>query len=585
MMHPVAILAVGIGIVLVGILVLRLHAFLALLLAALTVAWLTPVEALRNYAAGQVEAGRWTDRKAEEFSTSVAAERVAEGFGETAASIGILIAMAAIIGKCLLDSGAADRIVRSTLKLVGQKRAPLAFLGSGFILAVPVFFDTVFYLLMPLGKAMWLRTKKHYLLYVLAIVAGATMAHSLVPPTPGPLFVANRLGVNLLTMIVAGSLVGLVASLAGYGFARWADRRWEIPLRESVEAPLEELEASAKRSDADLPPLWLALLQILLPIALIALATALQTYLDGFERFDLRLMSSMNDVGNLPTEGKNLIVVADVQGLLHFRIFNVDRQMVVGTDETHLSDKASQIVELKALLGGLWGQPQFSRSDKDGVITAVTSIVDHTCFEADRTPPAWVLQIAPAVANVGDKNVALVLAAAIALAMVVRQTKAGKREIAAAVQAALAGGGVIILITSAGGAFGSSINQTGISDQIAAVTEGMSPQLILPVAWLVTAMIRTAQGSATVAMITAVGVLEPLSMPGVLGVHPVYLALAIGCGSKPLAWMADSGFWVILKMSGLTEAEGLKTVTPMTGVMGVAGLLVIMIASALWPMI
>ncbi len=486
-MHPVLILLVGISIVLIGILALRLHAFLALLLAGLAVAFLTPTHALQNYADQQVEAGRWTERKASGFVSSVAAERVAEGFGETAASIGILIAMAAIIGKCLLDSGAADRVVRSTLRLVGQKRAPLAFLGSGFILAVPVFFDTVFYLLMPLGKAMWLRTKRHYLLYVLAIVAGATMAHSLVPPTPGPLFVADRLGVNFLTMVIAGTLVGLVASLAGYGYARWADRRWEVPLRESVEAPIEELEASIRLSDAELPPLWLALAPIVLPIALIALATGLQTYLAG--------------------------------------------------------------------------------------------------FEADDAPPAWVLQMAPTLANLGDKNVALVLAAAVALGMVVWKKRAGKREIAQAVQAALAGGGVIILITSAGGAFGKTINQTGISEQIAAITEGLSPQLILPMAWLVTALIRTAQGSATVAMITAVGVLEPLSMPGVLGVHPVYLALAIGCGSKPLAWMADSGFWVILKMSGLTEAEGLKTVTPMTGVMGVAGLLVIMVASAIWPMI
>ncbi|MBW3540684.1 MAG: GntP family permease, partial [Planctomycetes bacterium] len=61
------------------------------------------------------------------------ASRVADGFGDTCASIGILIAMASIVGKCLLDSGAADRIVRSTLRLLGERRAPLAFLSSGFL--------------------------------------------------------------------------------------------------------------------------------------------------------------------------------------------------------------------------------------------------------------------------------------------------------------------------------------------------------------------------------------------------------------------------------------------------------------------
>ena len=89
-------------------------------------------------------------------------------------------------------------------------------MASGYILSVPVFFDTVFYLLMPLGKAMWLRTKAHYLLYVLAIVAGATMAHSLVPPTPGPLFVADRLGVNILTTS-QGVMTGRSAQKAGVG--------------------------------------------------------------------------------------------------------------------------------------------------------------------------------------------------------------------------------------------------------------------------------------------------------------------------------------------------------------------------------
>ena len=118
--------------------------------------------------------------------------------------------MASIIGSCLLKSGAADRIVRSMLRLLGEKQAPFSFLGSGFLLGIPVFFDTVFYLMIPLGKAMCMRVGKNYLLYILAIVTGAAMAHSLVPPTPGPLFVANELGVDLGVMILAGCVVGFL---------------------------------------------------------------------------------------------------------------------------------------------------------------------------------------------------------------------------------------------------------------------------------------------------------------------------------------------------------------------------------------
>jgi GntP family gluconate:H+ symporter len=84
-------------------------------------------------------------------------------------------------------------------------------------------------------------------------------------------------------------------------------------------------------------------------------------------------------------------------------------------------------------------------------------------------------------------------------------------------------------------------------------------------------------------MITAVGILAGLADSGQLGFHPVYLALAIGCGSKPIAWMNDSGFWVICKMSGMTEAEGLRFISPMSVVMGVVGLIVTLIGAALLP--
>ena len=164
--------------------------------------------------------------------------------------------MAAIIGKCLLDSGAAQRIVIAAQNLFGVKHTPLAFLGSGFVVGIPVFFDTVFYLLLPLGKAMRVKTGKNYLLYVLAIVAGATMAHSLVPPTPGPLFAASELGVDLGLMMFGGIAVGLCTISVGYLYAKWADLRWEIPLRPSAELTEEELLAMAHRDPADLPPLW-----------------------------------------------------------------------------------------------------------------------------------------------------------------------------------------------------------------------------------------------------------------------------------------------------------------------------------------
>jgi gluconate:H+ symporter, GntP family len=399
-------------------------------------------------------------------------ERVANGFGSTCASIGILIAMASIIGKCLLDSGAADRIVRTALGWFGERGAPLSFLFSGFLLGIPVFFDTVFYLMIPLGKALAMQTKRNYLLYVLSIVAGATMAHSLVPPTPGPLLVAEQLGIDMGVMILAGVIVGIFTAGFGYLYATVANRLWELPLRESPDFSLAELEEVAKRDISELPPFWLSLTPILLPVVLIGGYTILEPWIPG----------------------------------------------------------------------GMWKR------------TAAT---------------------------LGDKNIALVLAGIIAMLMLLRQKRAGWRELADSMQGALASGGVIILITAAGGAFGTVLQQTGVSGLIGELS-ATEPMLVVLMAFGITTAIRTAQGSATVAMITAVGILGGLS--GELTFHPVYLALAIGCGSKPIAWMNDSGFWVITKMSGMTESEGLKFITPMTGSMGIIGLIVTLIGVKLFPL-
>ena len=89
-------------------------------------------------------------------------------------------------------------------------------MASSFLLAIPIFFDTIFYLMIPLARAMGIRNEKSYALYVMAIVAGGTMAHSLVPPTPGPLFAAGAFGVSIGLMIIMGTIVGLVCSGGDY---------------------------------------------------------------------------------------------------------------------------------------------------------------------------------------------------------------------------------------------------------------------------------------------------------------------------------------------------------------------------------
>ena len=158
------------------------------------------------------------------------------------------------------------------------------------------------------------------------------------------------------------------------------------------------------------------------------------------------------------------------------------------------------------------------------------------------------------------------------------------KELKKPVEDAVLSAGTIILITSTGGAFGHILQQTSIGSWIAEEASGYQ-YAILPLAFFITAVIRTAQGSATVAMITAVGMLTVFNTEGALNFHPVYLAIVIGCGSKLFPWMNDSGFWIICKMSGFTERETIRNFSYLLLLMGIVGLVATMIMAKLFPLV
>ncbi|MBX2817357.1 MAG: GntP family permease [Saprospiraceae bacterium] len=476
-MDPLLIILIGAAVVLFCIIRLKLHAAIALLLAALVTAWITPSALVEAFA---LQNGMAADEAATLAELPIG-KRLATAFGNTSAKIGILIALASIIGSALMRSGAAERIIRSLLGLFGERRASLALLSGSFTLAIPVFFDTVFYLMIPLVKSMAVRQPRKFGLYLMAIVAGGVMAHSLIPPTPGPLFVAEEMGIDLGLMILGGLVIGIITISAGYAYALWANLRWQLPLRDTPDMSIADLRKLNRESNEQLPGLGISLMPIALPILLISANTVLSA-------------------------------LKDYPG---------------------------------AHVGSAWS----------------TS-----------------MQV---LSTLGDPNIALFVAAVIAmilLATSLKDSTAFKKHIAEA----LASAAMIILITSAGGAFGQMMQQTGIGHRIGGLASGYQMAL-LPLAFLITAAVRSAQGSATVAMITAVGVMNGVVNMG-LDFHPVYLALAIGCGSKIFAWMNDSGFWIVSKMSGMNEGETIRHFSMLMTVMALAGLGAVMIFSLLLPL-
>jgi GntP family gluconate:H+ symporter len=192
--------------------------------------------------------------------------------------------------------------------------------------------------------------------------------------------------------------------------------------------------------------------------------------------------------------------------------------------------------------------------------------------------PGW-------IAFQGNKNIAMGTGALLALFVWAKSRKLGSKDLWEASAKPLEIGGVIILITSAGGAYGAMIQHSGIGKAISLATQKFHVHYIL-LAWIIAAVMKIAQGSGTVAMITSAAIMAALIGPTFnLPYHPVYILLSIGFGSLFITWMNDSGFWVVTRMSGFTEKEGLQTWTVLLAVIAVVGLLQVMLLSWILPLI
>jgi len=566
--HPLVILAIGLVTVIGMIIVLRVNAFIALITAAMLVSLLSP--------------GALAEKVG----------RVAKAFGNTAAGIGIVIALAAVIGKCLMDSGAADRIVRSFLKVLGEKRAPTALMGSGFVLSMPVFFDTVFYLLVPLARSLWRKTRKNYILYITAIATGGAITHTLVPPTPGPLLMAGNLNIEIGMMILIGTMIGLPTAIVGLLVCRVMNRLMDLPMRPySGEPEPEPLE------DDQLPGLWISLAPVLLPVLLISANTVVQTIADA-EHAALIRAGEITDWPGLcqdleqADDGAAAGPTGRIAALLPEDVKNEMARAVAASEysdqfKARFRDGLNAVLENRkfydedAFLGTKLSAPAKKLLGKDvsRMPDAQVERRNRLLFEAalgeTLKPHVWETprrRAANFTALLGDPNLALLLSAAIAMIVLVRQRGLTLGELAKTTENALMSGGVIILITAAGGAFGGMLRVSGINETIrdlAGTAGGDMGLIMLSLGFGVAVLMKIAQGSGTVSMITTSAMIGAMGVSSsMLGFNVVYLATAIGAGSLCGSWMNDSGFWIFSRMGGLTEIEALKTWTILLAILG-----------------
>ncbi len=460
---PFFVLLASVATIVVLITVLRVHAYFALMLAAIIAGLLARVGTLPGEADGK---SHWLQ----------AIEQPTAEFGLVAGRIGFVIALAAVISVCLMESGAADKVVRRFLAFFGEKRAGIAIVTSSYILSIPIFFDTFFMLLLPLARALRIRTGKDYVLYVMAICSAGVVTHSLIVPHPGPLAMAESLRIDLGITIGVGLLAGILPVAAAWTATKWLNRRMEIPLRETAGASVQDLQSIIAKPESELPSFLWSILPVILPIVLISAASFFAAF--------------------------------------HFG------QQVPGL--------------------AVW------------------------------------------VEFIGNRNTALLVGAAIAVGVLMRQRGISLAAVGKLVGPAFETAGVIILITSAGGAFGLMLKNAGVGEAVRQAAEGREVNLVL-LSWLVAAVIRVAQGSATVAMLTSAAMVYPIMSSEGLPYNPVYIFVAIGFGAMIFSWMNDSGFWVVGRLSGFTEKETLKTWSVVVTVASVAGLIECLVLSKILP--
>ncbi|WP_299128399.1 gluconate:H+ symporter [uncultured Winogradskyella sp.] len=235
------------GVVVLIILILRfkIQAFVALLIASVLVgilSGLNPMEIIKT---------------------------VQEGMGSTLGFVAVVVGLGAIFGAILEHSGGAESLAVFMLSKFGEKRSSWALMLTGFIVAIPVFFDVGFIILVPMIYALQRKTGKSLLLYGIPLLAGLAITHTFIPPTPGPIAVADILSADLGWVILFGIIVGIpTAIVCGPVFGKF------IAKRIFVEAP-EVIEKDTK--NINYPPVAAIISIISVPIVLIVCNTVINS--------------------------------------------------------------------------------------------------------------------------------------------------------------------------------------------------------------------------------------------------------------------------------------------------------------------
>lgn len=240
---PIIILVASIGLLLFLVLRLKVQAFLALLLTAVFL----------GLAAG--------------MSPSSIITSITEGMGSTLGFVATVVGIGAIFGQILESSGGAESLAKYLIGRFGKEKAPYALVLTGFIIAIPIFLDVAFIILVPIIYALAKDTSKSLLHFAIPLLAGLAVAHAFIPPTPGPVAVAEILKVDYGWLILFGFIIGIpTAIIAGPVFGKYIGKKIHVEVPNTFEAPDNTVLKN-------LPSFWQVVSIIAVPLLLIVANT------------------------------------------------------------------------------------------------------------------------------------------------------------------------------------------------------------------------------------------------------------------------------------------------------------------------
>lgn len=248
--HLLLVTFLSIGLLLYLVLRVKLHPFLSLLITAMFL-------------------GVTSGMPLSKVNTAIQ-----NGLGGTLGFVATVVGIGGIFGQILEASGGTEAIARNLIRRFGKDKAHWSLVVAGFLIAIPVYFDVGFIILVPVVYALAKDTKRSTLFYAIPLLAGLAVTHTFVPPTPGPVAVADMLGADLGWVILIGSLIGLpVAILAGPVFGSYISKKIDVAPPKHM---MEELNNGTEQSECSLPSFTAVATIIGMPLMLMVVKSVIE---------------------------------------------------------------------------------------------------------------------------------------------------------------------------------------------------------------------------------------------------------------------------------------------------------------------